>query len=68
MTDQDLAAMGVTDPHRPVTRGEVAAYLARIILAERRRIAWAVASAPYREDQAERIADQRLDPAVFGWG
>lgn len=67
MSGEDFQNMGVTDPHRPVTRGEVAAYVARVILAERQRIAFALASAPYREDQAGRIADPRLDPGVFGW-
>ena len=67
MSDRQFELMGVNDPNRPVTRGEVAQYVARVILAERARIARALWSAPYREDQARAIADPQLDPDVFGW-
>jgi hypothetical protein len=69
MAKSFLDQMGVENPGRPVTRGEVAAYVAEVILAERRRIAAALMEfgPNRRDDLAEAIGDGTLDPGVFGW-
>jgi hypothetical protein len=65
----DEMGVPIPNPDKPVTRGEVAAYVADVIVAERRRIAQAIMELGLknREDLAEAIADSRLDPDVFGW-
>lgn len=61
-----LQQMGVENPDKPVTRGEVALYVAKAILAERARLAQVMRDHKQDEWMAEAIGNDRLDDD-FEW-
>ena len=62
-----LAQLGVANPQQPVTRGEVAQYVAHIVLAERARIAAILKEIEGYERLSATIGDRTLTADEFGW-
>jgi hypothetical protein len=66
--DEDLLdQLGIEHRDRPATRGEVALYLTKVVLAERRRLARILTDIADRHDRAEAIANPRLYAGEFEW-
>src|ERR1700693_215417 len=68
MDSESLSRMGVENPERQVTKGEVAEYVARVIFEERKRLFEIFMDHSDREMQAEGIVrDPTFEDAILAW-